>query len=102
MALIGIRMDIERRYRELRAAESLVSIQRKGRKAANQWISRTMISYSSGLVELKEVTEALLAVAKARFGYLDSLYQFNLSIARLSRSVGIDITNIPEKNKTKK
>jgi len=99
LAKLAIKMDVERRYRELRSAQMLVKIQRAGRKAANQWISRTMMAYSSGLTELKEVTEALMAVAKSRFGYIESLYQLNLSVAHLSRAVGRDISKLKKKNK---
>ncbi len=93
LAQLAIKMDVERRFREFKANQQLLKIRKAGRKAANQWITRALIGYSSGLVELKELTDALMAAAKGRFDYIEALYQFNLSIAQLSRAIGKNINS---------
>lgn len=101
LAVNAIQLQIEQRFRELKAARQLVSIQKVGKKAANKWLTRTMISFGSGLVNVKEVSDALLASAKTRFSYLQAMYQSWLSAARLSRAVGVDVTRLPVDKKKK-
>ncbi|MEM1008987.1 MAG: TolC family protein, partial [Myxococcota bacterium] len=93
----GIAMQVEQHYRQMVAAARATRIMRKGRKAANQWMTKSMIAYSSGLIETRELTDALTALAQSRFAYLQSVYQWCLSTAELSRAVGTDITKVVKK-----
>ncbi len=88
----GIKMQVEQRYREMVAAQKSLGIHRYGRKAANKWLTKSMIAFQSGLVETKEVSDALLAYAQTQFAYLESMYKLKVAIARLSRVVGLDVT----------
>lgn len=88
----GIKMQVEQRYRELVAANKLVSVHKTGRKAANKWMTKSMIAFGSGLVDTKEVSDALLAYAQTQFAYLESMYKLKVAVARLTRAVGLDIT----------
>lgn len=98
LAVHGIKLQIEQHYRGLRAAWQIMNIQKQAKKAANKWITRTMISFSSGLVSVREVSDALLASAKTRFSYIQSMHNAWLTAAKLSRAVGTDVTKI-KKNK---
>jgi len=91
LALQHIQTQTEKRYREIAAALRLIKIYGKAKKAANQWLSRTMIAFSSGLVSSKEVSDALMASAGSRFSYIKSIYDFKIAIAQLSQAVGMDI-----------
>jgi outer membrane protein TolC len=92
LAHMGISLQVEQHYREALAGQKTVEILNKSRKAANRWLSKVMLSYTSGLVETREVTEALGAFAKTRSGYLQALLQYHQAVSDLSRAVGLDIT----------
>lgn len=94
LAHLGISLQVEQHYRESFAAQRTVAILDKSRKAANQWLSKVMISYTSGLVETREITEALGAFAKSRSGYIQALLQYHNAASELSRSVGVDINRL--------
>lgn len=96
LAIQGILLQIEERFRKLETAIKLMKIQKTGTKAANSWLTRTMISFSSGLVEVKEVSDALLALAQTRFGLIQATYDAWVAASELSRAVGIDITVLPK------
>ena len=95
-AKMGIALQVEQHYREAVAAQKAVKIFRRSRKAANQWMTRSMMSFSSGLIETRDVTEALTAAAKNRFSYLEALHQFHTALSELSRAVGIDVTQLKD------
>jgi outer membrane protein TolC len=102
LAVQGIAMQIEQRYRELIANQRLSKIYADGYKAANQWLSRVMVSYSSGLSEAKDLSEALLSYAKMRFAAIESLYKLHIAIAKLNQAIGIDILKIKDPQQTQK
>lgn len=91
----GIAIQIEQHYREALAAQKTVAIYKKARKAADKWMTRTMLAFASGLVETRDVSDALLAAAKARGDYIQAIYALQMALAHLSRSVGIDIAQAP-------
>ncbi len=94
LALQGIALQVEKRFRELKAAQKMLVIQKKGKKAASRWMTRTMIAFRSGLTEVKDVSDALLAFAQTQFAYLEAMYKVKLSAALLSRAVGLDVTRL--------
>lgn len=94
LATQGIQMQVEQRYRELVAAQRLVGIHKRGRKAANQWMTKSVLAFQSGLVEMKEVSDSLLAYAQTQFGFLEAMHNQHIAAAQLTRAVGTEITQV--------
>jgi outer membrane protein len=85
----GIGFEVEKAHSELQEATARLIVLQKGEKAARQWIAALSQNNAVGMSEPKEYTDALLAYFKARMGYLQAIFDFNLSVAALARATGL-------------
>ena len=58
---------------------------------AKKWLSRELISWGSGLGDSKRLADAFGVRALTRKEYLESLYQYEMAWASLSKSVGQEV-----------
>jgi len=91
-ALNGISFEVEKAHTELKEAEERMKVVQKGEKAGRQWIAAVAQNIALGLSEAKDVSDALLAFFQARVRYLQSIYDYNIAAAALTRATGIDVT----------
>lgn len=91
-ALGGISFEVEKAHTELKEAEERMKVVQKGEKAGRQWIAAVAQNIAVGLSEAKDFSDALLAFFQARIRYLQSMYDYNLAAAALTRATGIDVT----------
>jgi outer membrane protein TolC len=63
-----------------------------GEKAGRQWIAAIAQNLAVGLSEAKDFSDALMAFFQARIRYLQSMYDYNLAAAALTRATGVDVT----------
>ena len=91
-ALNGIAFEIEKAHTELKEAEERMKVVKAGEKAGRQWIAAIAQNLAVGLSESRDFSDALLAFFQARIRYLQSLYDYNLAAAALTRATGIDVT----------
>lgn len=91
-ALGGIAFEVEKAYAEIQEAGARMKTMQKGEKAGRQWITAIMQNMAVGVAEAKDFSDALLAFFQARMRYLQSIYDFNVAVANLSRATGSDIS----------
>jgi outer membrane protein TolC len=91
-ALSGINFEVEKAYTEMKEAEDRMQVVRKGEKAGRQWIAAIAQNLAVGLAEAKDFSDALLAFFQARVRYAQSIYDYNLAAAALTRATGTDVT----------
>jgi outer membrane protein len=91
-ALNGIAFEVEKAHTELMEAGKRTKVMQKGEKAGRQWIAAVAQNIAVGVAEAKDFSDALLAFFQARVRYLQSMYDYNLAAAALTRATGIDVT----------
>jgi outer membrane protein TolC len=97
-ALAGIGFEVEKAFNEIKEAEERLKVMEKGEKAGRQWISAISQNLAVGLAEAKDFSDALLAFFQARIRYLQTVYDYNLAVAALSRATGTQIIAPPTAN----
>jgi len=90
-ALAGISFEVEKAYTELNEAADRMKTVQKGEKAGRQWIAAVAQNVAVGLSEAKDFSDALLAFFQARVRYLQSIHDYNVAAAALSRATGVDV-----------
>jgi outer membrane protein len=96
-ALNGIAFEIEKANAELKEAEERIKVVRKGEKAGRQWIAAVAQNLAVGLAETKDFSDALMAFFQARVRYAQSVYDYNIAAATLTRATGTDVAMPVEK-----
>lgn len=91
-ALNGISFEVEKAHTELKEAEERMKVVQKGEKAGRQWIAAVAQNIAVGLSEAKDFSDALLAFFQARVRSLQSMYDYNVAAATLTRATGIDVS----------
>ena len=94
-ALGGISFEVEKAHTELKEAEERMKVVQKGEKAGRQWIAAVAQNIAVGLSEAKDFSDALTAFFQARIRYAQSMYDFNVAAAALTRATGIDVAAAP-------
>jgi outer membrane protein len=91
-ALNGIAFEVEKAHTELLEAGKRTKVMQKGEKAGRQWIAAVAQNIAVGVSEAKDFSDALLAFFQARVRYLQSMYDYNIAAAALTRATGVDVT----------
>ena len=89
------RMDVRQLVREMIDWRAMVDVQEKAKTSAQGWLNATMQTYDDGFEsDYNEVLRAIEAYYRRRLTWLDAIYNFNVSVAAVSRAVGTDITQV--------
>jgi outer membrane protein TolC len=91
-AVSGISFEVEKAHAELVEAGKRTKVMQKGEKSGRQWIAAVAQNIAVGVSEAKDFSDALLAFFQARVRYLQSMYDFNIAAAALTRATGTDVT----------
>jgi outer membrane protein len=91
-ALSGISFEVEKAHAELKEAEERMKVVQKGEKAGRQWIAAIAQNLAVGLAEARDFSDALMAFFQARIRYAQSIYDYNIAAAALTRATGSDVT----------
>jgi len=82
-------------WREAREKQELLGLQKRAMKAAHSLLTLKTTEYENGIddsTSFKDVLEAAVQHVSQKSEWLKAVQAFNLSIARLNRMVGTDIT----------
>jgi outer membrane protein TolC len=90
-AVEGIRLEVRKAWLEWRQAKEQAALITKGRKSAQGWLFQAMINFSTGLMKLRDLTDALAAWFKFRLEELRSVFNYNVAVAALSQAVGREL-----------
>ena len=93
-AQIAVPVDIKRCYYDLLEAKKNVENHKPAVQAANEWKIIEMSNYTLGIGETEDLLKSIGADALTRYDYYESVLQYNLAAAKLSVSVGKEITNL--------
>ena len=89
------RMDVRQLYREMIDWRAMVDVHEKAKTSAQGWLNATMQTYDDGFEgDYNEVLRAIEAYYRRRLTWQDAIYNYNVSVAALSRAVGMDVTQV--------
>lgn len=82
-------LDVQQQEYVLQEARENIVAQKKLEEQASEALRLAVGEYNSGTGSALEVTDAQVTLANARISYIQSLYNYNVSYAKLQRAMGI-------------
>lgn len=84
----AIRFEVENSWRTLKAAEESVTSQGKNVENAREGMRIAEARYKEGLMQTVDVMDAELALNSAQTNYYQSIYSYEVALARLLKAMG--------------
>ena len=88
-AVQGIRLEVEQAFSDWERARDGLESAREGRSIARRWLRAARDEYELDPEQARELVRAFEAFAAAEQGYFEAVYEFNMAVARLERTVGM-------------
>lgn len=93
-AEMGISLDIQRRYLEMRENQQKLNVARQARKAARALMLTSLANFTLGIGEAKEVFSNLGLYTRIASDYYKVIRNLNITAARLSQATGQEVTTL--------
>lgn len=90
----GIELEVKRAFWELEQAIEGLDIAKDRKTLSKKWFVSNAMGWSIGVVEAKDLLESLEGDGLAKKNYIETVYSLNMSLARLSKAVGKEITSL--------
>jgi len=90
----GIPFQVRQAYLEVQQHQANIEATRKGFRSGRQWLVAAVSNFDLGVGPSKDVADAAVAYAKLRAGYLQSVYHYNLGLAKLDHVAGRDVAGV--------
>jgi outer membrane protein TolC len=84
----GIRLELRRAYLDFQRAQADLEAAEKERQLARQWLKQAQDEYEFDPGEIKELVTAFETWARLEQAHYQSIYDFNLRLARLEQVAG--------------
>lgn len=94
LALQGIEIEVRKSYNDFVAKQSSYDASERAFKAGRSWVLASTLNFGAGLVPIKDLLEAFIAYTTVKANYLDIMYDFNISLSQLTRSVGEELSDV--------
>jgi outer membrane protein TolC len=85
----GVRLEVEKLFREMTDAHLMVGAQQDALKAARGWVVSKLDLYENDLATLRDVMDGLLPFFQSRLDLLKAMHDYDVSVAALERSAGL-------------
>ncbi len=89
LVIQSLYLDVQQQEFALQEANESIQASRKLVESADEALRLAVARYNSGIGTALEETDAQVALANAHITYIQSLYNYNVSYARLERAMGI-------------
>jgi outer membrane protein len=84
----GVRVDVKRAYSRFTIAETGLEVARERRKLTREWLRLAKEEQEFDPGQVKELVTAYEAWAQQERDYLEAIYTYNISLARLEKTAG--------------
>lgn len=88
LVIQSLYLDVQQQEFALQEAIESIQASKKLVEQADEALRLAVGRYNSGIGTALETTDAQVALANARITYIQSLYNYNVSYARLERAMG--------------
>lgn len=93
-AVPGIELQVKKAFWELEQAVGSLEIAKRRKETSKKWFVSSAMGWSVGITPPKDLMEALEGDGLARKNYIETVFAYNLALARLSQSVGREVTEL--------
>lgn len=90
----GIELEVKKAYWEVEQAVESLKIAEKRKSLARKWFVSNGMGWSIGVAAPKDLLEALEGNGLARKNYIETVYLLNMSLAKLTKAVGQEVTEL--------
>ena len=87
----GIRLEVRKTYLNLKQAAVNMRESRRALRASQNWLRAEAQTFDLGIGEIKDFIDAFRANATMDAEHLQNIFEFNTSLAELSKSIGRDL-----------
>jgi outer membrane protein TolC len=84
----GIPAELRKAYEDVRRADRDLASAAEAVKKAKQWMVQAAADYSVGLLDIREVSDAVAAYVSLRTAVMKARFEHNVGMAALSRATG--------------
>ena len=88
LVMQSLLLDVQQQELALQEASESIQASKKLVESADEALRLAVGRYNSGIGTALETTDAEVALANARISYIQSLYNYNVSYAKLERAMG--------------
>jgi outer membrane protein len=96
-----VKLDVKGAYYDLMEAKEVLESQKLNIKAAEESLRIAEVRYDNGISTLLELQDTRLALTVAKLNYIQALYNYEESYARLRKLVGLETVVIADEALTK-
>ncbi len=87
----GVLLEVKQSYLSVDEAQKLISVTKRAIEHAEENVRMSDERYAQSIVTITEVLDAEVLLANARMNYYFALYDYDVAVARLLRSMGTRI-----------
>ena len=93
-ALQGIEIEIRKAHTDAIAKKQAVDAAKKGFKSGRSWVLAATLNFGIGVGPPKDLIEAFVGYSTVKFNYLQTVNDYHMALAKLSKVVGQEVTNL--------
>ena len=93
-AVPGIELEVKKAFYEVEQLQKSLEIATRRRDTAKKWFVSNSMGWSVGVTSAEDLLEALEGSGLARKNYIETLYAYNLALAKLSQAVGKELEGL--------
>jgi outer membrane protein TolC len=90
----GIPFQVRQAYLELQQHKANIEATREGFRNGRRWMVAASSNFDLGIGPGKDVADAAVAYAKLRASYFQSVYNYNVGLAKLEHTAGRDVAAV--------
>lgn len=94
LAMQGIEIEVRKSYNDFVAKQSSYDASERAFKAGRSWVLASTLNFGAGLVPIKDLLEAFIAYTTVKVNYLNIMYDFNIALSQLTKSVGEEFGDV--------
>ncbi len=87
-----LQLDVTEQVAKMERYSKELDVREVATKAAKGWLISNSMNFGLGLVSTSELLSSLVAYSKAQLKLYQSIYEYNLSVAKLSQTVGMELS----------
>jgi outer membrane protein len=90
----GIPFQVQQAYLEMEQHRDNIQATQEGFRSGRKWLVAALSNFDLGIGEGKDLADAAVAYAKLRASYFQSVYDYNLALAKLDHAAGRDVAMV--------